>query len=223
MAGRRDSRGGRRRDAEATRRKLLRAGRRAFARRGLSGALLKEDVLDAAGVSVGSFYHQFDDKTDLLMAVLEDGARRLEPRRRALLGTLAGERTRSARVGRFYAGLLAWARRNPDLWRIAARERFGDEPRVRRFLARERERWVEDLARGLAPRGREATVESRRLAAWMVRLAHAAADDAVAPGPRGARTTGLEGALVGWTLRGARGLGPREAVTPTTSTRAIRG
>src|SRR4051812_26345247 len=55
-----------------TRARLLAVGRRVFARKGHAGTNLKEDVLVPARVSVGSFYHQFRDKTDLLLAILED-------------------------------------------------------------------------------------------------------------------------------------------------------
>ena len=49
-----------------TRRKLLDAGFEAFAAKGHDGVNLVEDVLEPAGISIGSFYHQFADKTELL-------------------------------------------------------------------------------------------------------------------------------------------------------------
>src|SRR5262245_19436080 len=62
-----------RREAGAlTRRKLLDVGRRAFARKGHAGTNLRDDILVPAGISVGSFYHQFRDKTDLFLAILRD-------------------------------------------------------------------------------------------------------------------------------------------------------
>ena len=59
-----------------TRSRLLEFGRKAFARRGHTGTNLKEDILLPAGVSVGSFYHQFKAKTDLFLVILRSTARR---------------------------------------------------------------------------------------------------------------------------------------------------
>ncbi len=58
--------------AAETRQRLLAAGRSAFARKGLAGVNLKRDLLEPAGISVGSFYHQFKDKTELLLAILAE-------------------------------------------------------------------------------------------------------------------------------------------------------
>src|SRR5215470_9839716 len=57
---------------ERTRARLLRVGRRAFGRKGLAGTNLRDDILIPARVSVGSFYHQFEDKTELFLAILEE-------------------------------------------------------------------------------------------------------------------------------------------------------
>src|SRR5713226_5603547 len=60
---------------EQTRTRLLEVGRPAFARKGYAGTNLKEDILLPAGVSVGSFYHQFRDKTDLFLEILRAHSR----------------------------------------------------------------------------------------------------------------------------------------------------
>jgi AcrR family transcriptional regulator len=62
--------------AAETRRRLLDAGFEAFAAKGLDGANLVEDVLEPAGVSIGSFYHQFADKAELLREILAEAADR---------------------------------------------------------------------------------------------------------------------------------------------------
>jgi AcrR family transcriptional regulator len=62
--------------AAATRRRLLDAGFEAFAAKGFDGVNLVEDVLEPAGISIGSFYHQFADKTELLREILSEAAAR---------------------------------------------------------------------------------------------------------------------------------------------------
>jgi AcrR family transcriptional regulator len=62
--------------ATATRRRLLDAGFEAFATKGFDGVNLVEDVIEPAGISVGSFYHQFADKSELLREILVEAAAR---------------------------------------------------------------------------------------------------------------------------------------------------
>jgi AcrR family transcriptional regulator len=71
--------------AAETRRRLLDAGFQAFATKGVDGANLVEDVLEPAGVSIGSFYHQFADKAELLREILAEAA----DRRRAFIVRLS--------------------------------------------------------------------------------------------------------------------------------------
>jgi len=132
--------------ALATRERLLNAGRRAFAHKGLDGTNLREDILEPAGVSVGSFYHQFQDKTELLFAILHDDAERFRARLSAI-HTPAPGRTLLDICRESYGMMFDRAESHEECLRIQMRERDATDARVRQFLSDERARWIESLAR----------------------------------------------------------------------------
>ncbi len=130
---------------ERTRARLLAVGRRAFARKGHAGTNLKEDILVPARVSVGSFYHQFRDKTDLLLAILEDHSQTflamIQEAHRPRPGTDPHEIARHS-----FETVFRIAEQNDDLFRIMVRERESEDPRVRGYLRDNHQRWIESLA-----------------------------------------------------------------------------
>jgi AcrR family transcriptional regulator len=123
----------------------------AFAERGHDGVNLKAHILEPAGVSVGSFYHQFSDKTELLIALLDEA---VDAWRTSVLGdgvVMSGEGLEDALraiLTRFVGGVEA----GEELWRIHLRERSNPEPRIRERVVPGREAW----ARGLTDRLRDA-------------------------------------------------------------------
>ena len=136
--------------ALVTRARLLAAGRAAFAAKGLAGTNLTEDILRPSGVSAGSFYHQFVDKTDLLLAVMDEAAER----RRAVV--LSPEAFRSDRTidevlrdaaDRFLQSLDEEAHD----WTIQLRERANPDPRIATRVAQGRETWKSVLTHLLGP------------------------------------------------------------------------
>lgn len=129
---------------EQTRRRLLQVGREAFARNGHAGTNLKQDILGPARVSVGSFYHQFKDKTDLLVAILREHS---ETFRAMIQNGNRRERDQPAAVARHgYELVFRVAEENEDLFRIMARERESTDPRVRAYLRENYQLWVGSLA-----------------------------------------------------------------------------
>jgi AcrR family transcriptional regulator len=116
-----------------------------FAREGHAGTNLKQDILSPARVSVGSFYHQFRDKTDLLLAILREHS---ETFRAMIQDGHRRERDQPpAGVARHgYELVFRVAEENEDLFRIMARERESPEPRVRAYLRENYRLWVEALA-----------------------------------------------------------------------------
>lgn len=108
------------------------AGRRVFARKGLGGVSLREDILSAAGVSSGSFYHQFDDKVDLLIEILRhDGAVVVDAMQR---GHGADEPDPARKGAKLLRSLFELAEQHPDFMKIYVREYHSDDPRVRRCI-----------------------------------------------------------------------------------------
>lgn len=154
---------------EQTRARLLAVGRHVFARKGHAGANLKEDILVPAQVSVGSFYHQFRDKTDLLLAILEEHAQTF----RAMIqeAHLPRPDSEPGDIARHsFETVFRVAEQDDDLFRIAVRERESEDPRVRAYLRDNHRRWIESLADDYhrAGLGRVADDESLLLAAELV-------------------------------------------------------
>jgi AcrR family transcriptional regulator len=131
----------RRKTAELTRRKLLEAGQAAFAARGHDGVNLHRDVLGPAGVSVGSFYHQFRDKTDLLVAILDEASERNRPVLTEIVDIDPCDPELNTRVSydRWFSAIDS----SEDIFRILLRERDNDDERIRELLARIRQGWIE--------------------------------------------------------------------------------
>ena len=107
--------------AAETRRRLLAAGRTAFARKGLDGTNLRDDILAPAGVSVGSFYHQFRDKTELLLAILLEDSAAFRARLHQI-HTPAPGRTFADIARASYAFVFDLAEQHADLMRLRRRE-----------------------------------------------------------------------------------------------------
>ena len=146
-----------------TRRRLLDAGFAAFAAKGHDGVNLVEDVLEAAGISIGSFYHQFADKTELLHEILSEAA----VRRRAFIAHLGRmdestsleDAVRSI-VERLYDSLET----ETTAWQLQRSSRISGAGGVRDMGAANRENWTEEIA-ALLSNWYDASAVERRLAA----------------------------------------------------------
>jgi AcrR family transcriptional regulator len=120
---------------EKTREKLLAAGRKAFAAKGLGGASLREDILRPAGLSAGSFYHQFPDKASLLAEIVRtDGGRLIEAMKSFHEQGDGGDPAARASTG--LDRLFDRAENNPDFVKIFVREYYSESPAVQREIRR---------------------------------------------------------------------------------------
>ena len=124
--------------ALATRARIIDQAAIAFARDGYDAASLTGDILEPAGVSVGSFYHQFDNKLDVLFALLAE-------RQETLTDDLEQVRIASepldlaGRVTALLTHMLDHVDRQPELYLIQLRERWNPDPSVRSAV---REGWA---------------------------------------------------------------------------------
>lgn len=157
--------------ADDTRRRLLTQARLAFAAKGHDGVSLQRDVLGPSGVSNGSFYHQFDDKTDLLVATLEDAAEAGQIALRETIGAdVDADPVERARRGfEMWFALVDGAE---DLFRIQLRERENRDPRVRELIRGLRRRWVASIAGALGERSEATSVDPELIARIVASLTY---------------------------------------------------
>ena len=144
---------------EEKRARLLAAARSAFAETGYGASV--HEICQAAGVGIGTFYHQFPDKSDLMRFLMDEEHRYRVRSFDALAARSADEF--SAEVARILGGS------DPALLR-AMIEACGNDERLRDFGRNVRKETQERLASALA-RAREARKVRRpaldaRSAAW---------------------------------------------------------
>ena len=135
--------------AKATRLKLLRQAEIAFASKGLNGASLTADILDPAEVSVGSFYHQFENKREVMLELL---AWRLEQRQMKVSRALVvSQRTWASMLLAMSLAFLDDIDQHPNIWVVQFRELQSPDPIVREAIIGNMSPW-EDAAAELLKR-----------------------------------------------------------------------
>lgn len=142
---------------EEKRARLLEAARTIFSELGYGASV--HDICRAAGVGIGTFYHQFPDKADLMRLLMDQE----HEYRVAAFETLPDTDDPAAEVARILAGS------NPALLR-AMLEACGVDARLRDFardLRREtQERLAASLERTRAARGARSPAVDASTAAW---------------------------------------------------------
>jgi AcrR family transcriptional regulator len=130
-----------------TRNRLLAAGKEEFFQHGLAKANLR-DILKRANVSAGAFYHHFDDKIDLFLAILQEAA---DICHRVFADAFAAPtQTDPVRwVKLMFTRLLEFGRDNRELLLILFRETQNGEPRVREFFRNDQEAHTRNTAENL--------------------------------------------------------------------------
>jgi AcrR family transcriptional regulator len=128
--------------ARRTREKILAQARQAFAEHGFEATNLTEHILTPAGVSVGSFYHQFTNKREVLLEIF---AATISERHADIRGQIATLHADSFADGyrTIVDALLDDVEGNPDVWRIQWREHESPDPEIRRMALVGVDGWAE--------------------------------------------------------------------------------
>ncbi len=153
-----------------TRRKLLDAGFEAFAAKGHDGVNLVDDVLEPAGISIGSFYHQFADKTELLREILAEAA----ARRRAFivgLGDLDTTTDLATAIRFVVERLYDSLETDTTAWQLQRVTRVTGVDGVREMGSSARENWTDELAELLGNWFDDSVADRRLAASLMVTMA----------------------------------------------------
>ncbi len=125
--------------AKETRLRILTQAEIAFAENGFDGTSLTAHILDPAGVSVGSFYHQFENKREVLFALLEW---RLDERRNRTNKALgASAQTWGSMLTAAALAFMDDIDRHPNIWAIQFRELQSPDLEIRRAMIGDRRKW----------------------------------------------------------------------------------
>ncbi len=125
--------------AKATRLRILTQAEIAFAENGFDGTSLTAHILDPAGVSVGSFYHQFENKREVLFALLEW---RLDERRNRTNKALgASAQTWGSMLMAAALAFMDDIDRHPNIWAIQFRELQSPDLEISEAMIGDRQKW----------------------------------------------------------------------------------
>ncbi len=130
--------------ARATRLRVLLQAEIVFAELGYGATSLTSDILEPAGVSVGSFYHQFENKREVLFELI---AWRIEERKRSILDRIALlDHDIEATLRAFFGALLDDIRDRPAVWALQIGSMMSPDPAIRTFARVGVGNWEEFIA-----------------------------------------------------------------------------
>lgn len=135
-----------------TRERILDQAEQAFAGKGFEAASLTSDILDPAGISVGSFYHQFTDKRAVLHALLDE-RRTWGDVIADVIAAAAGKTAPTEALRAAMVAMLDAIDRHPEPWWIHFRELHSADPEIRALIGDSWSAWHRAAAALLCTRG----------------------------------------------------------------------
>ncbi len=133
----------------ATRARIIDQAAVAFARDGYDAASLTGDILEPAGVSVGSFYHQFDNKLDVLFALLAERQQALADDVQQIALDDAESVDLEGALTSLFVQIVDRVDADPDLSMIQLRERWNPDESVRFAVTRSWLPWRQGIERAV--------------------------------------------------------------------------
>lgn len=118
-----------------TKRALMDVARVAFASKGYLATSLRGDILGPTGISTGSFYHHFEDKTDLFIQMFQDAHHRWRLDLFSIFQPDSGLAPTLADVGLAWYELLT---RHSAVMALGVRESMNPDERIREALLEQR-------------------------------------------------------------------------------------
>lgn len=131
---------------ERTRRRLLAAGEEVFGRRGFQFASIAE-ITQGAGVAQGTFYLYFDNKRELMRAVIEERGHELRATLSRATAAAAG-RVDKEKAG--FVAFFAWMARHRALYRVVRQAEYIDADLYRGWYGQLADGYVAALRAAMA-------------------------------------------------------------------------
>jgi len=117
----------------------------AFASKGFEAASLTSDILEPAGISVGSFYHQFPDKRAVLYSLLEERRAWREATNAALAESAARRTTFDDALRHGILSLFDDIDERPATWWIHFREANNADLELRGAVEQSWSTWLDSM------------------------------------------------------------------------------
>lgn len=132
----------------ATRSAIIRAATELFAKSGYKGTPVRA-ILEKAGISMGSFYHHFEDKADLYISIADEGSLAVRRFMRSV-GDFESGASLEDRVWAFFRAYIQAASKTDSMVLLLISEKETLPANIKKMVEDEIDRHRKELEQGLA-------------------------------------------------------------------------